>query len=62
MKKHWMTLGGLTCAGLAQAHAGHGLSGRSHWPAVDVGVPLALALAAVLGLGLRRLRRTPGPR
>ena len=62
MKKHWMTLGGLTCAGLAQAHAGHGLSGRSHWPAVDVGAPLALALAAVLGLGLRRLRRTPGPR
>ena len=66
MKKHWMTLGGLASAGLAQAQAGHGLSGLSHWPAVDVGVPLALAavlaFAAVLGLGLRRLRHTPGPR
>ena len=64
MKMHWMTLGGLACAGSAQAHVGHGPSCRSHWHAVDVGVLLALALAAVqgVGLGLRRLRRTPVPR
>ena len=62
MKMHWMTLGGLACAGSAQAHVGHGPSCRSHWHAVDVGVLLALAAVRGVGLGLRRLRRTPVPR
>jgi hypothetical protein len=55
MNKQLMTLGGLACAGLAQAHEGHGLPGLSHWHAGDVGV--LLALAAVIGLGLWLSRR-----
>jgi hypothetical protein len=55
MKKHWMTLAGLACTGLAQAHEGHGLPGLSHWHANDVG--MLLALAAVIGLSLWLSRR-----
>ena len=68
MNKHFTAWAALPCAGLAQAQSSHGLSGASHWHAVDIGAMLALALAAVLafaavlGLGLRRLRHTPGPR
>ena len=55
MNKHLMTLGGLACAGLVQAHEGHGLSGRSHWHADDAA--MLLALAAAIGLGLWFARR-----
>jgi len=49
MNKHLMTLGGLACAGLVQAHEGHGLPAWSHWHAADAAV--LLALAALIGLG-----------
>ena len=55
MNKHLMTLGGLACAGLVQAHEGHGLSGRSHWHADDAA--MLLALAAAIGLSLWFARR-----
>ena len=54
MNKHLMALAGLACAGFVQAHEGHGLPGRSHWHADDVGVLLALAAAIGLGLWLSR--------
>ena len=60
MNKHWMTLGGLACAGLVQAHDGHGLAGRLHWHADDVA--MLLALAAAIGLGQWLRRRKQGPR
>ena len=60
MKKHLMTLGGLACAGLVQAHDGHGLAGRLHWHADDVA--MLLALAAAIGLGQWLRRRKQGPR
>ena len=60
MKKHLMTLGGLACAGLVQAHDGHGLAGLAHWHADDLAVLLALALVVALGLWL--FGRKSGPR
>ena len=54
MNKHLIALAGLACAGLAQAHEGHGLPGLSHWHADDVGALLALAAAIGLGLWLGR--------
>lgn len=49
MNKHLMTLGGLACAGLVQAHEGHGLPGLPQGHAADAAV--LLTLAAVIGLG-----------
>ena len=54
MNKHFTALAALVCAGVAQAHEGHGLPGRSHWHADDAGVLLALATAVGLGLWLFR--------
>ena len=62
MNKHFTAWAGLACAGLAQAHEGHGRSGLSHWHAVDIGVGVLLALAAATGLGLWFSRRKQGPR
>ena len=52
MHKHCSALALLAVTGLAQAHAGHGLPGLSHWHASDVA--LLLAAVAVLGLWLAR--------
>ena len=52
MNKHLSALVLMACAGLAQSHEGHGLSGPAHWHASDVaGV---LAMVAALGLWLAR--------
>ena len=54
MKKHF-TVSGLTiCAGLVQAHEGHGLSGPWHWHANDALVLLVLAALVTAGLWLAR--------
>jgi hypothetical protein len=54
MKNHLMALAGLAWVGFAQAHEGHGLPGLSHWHADDVGVLLAVAAVAGLGLWFNR--------
>ena len=52
MNKHLSGWALALCASLAQAHAGHGLPGSSHWHLSDVA--LVLAAAAAIGLWLAR--------
>jgi hypothetical protein len=54
MNKHWMTLAGLACPGLVQAHEGHGLPGLSHWHADDAALLLVAVVAAAAGWWLAR--------
>ena len=54
MNKHFSTLVLIACAGLAQAHEGHGLPGPSHWHAGDVALLLAIVGAAGLWLARRK--------
>jgi hypothetical protein len=52
MNKQFSLLTLAACAGLAQAHEGHGLPGLSHWHAGEVA--LVLAAVALVGLWLAR--------